>query len=147
MNRNLYYILTGIISLVLVTIFWWSIEIANPLPIEVSFVIGVALFYLIRSRVSTIIEDERSVRINEKSAMRTLEVFWVLFFASSMGTFIPMISRHSIPPPFPRPPPEGFPLRIFGILQLVLLCTMIFLYVGFRIYYSRKFGEWDTDEE
>jgi hypothetical protein len=24
---------------------------------------------------------------------------------------------------------------------------MIFLYVGFRVYYARKYGEWETDEE
>jgi uncharacterized membrane protein len=35
----------------------------------------------------------------------------------------------------------------FAILQMALLCLMIFLYVGFRMYYARKYGDWDTDEE
>jgi hypothetical protein len=38
-------------------------------------------------------------------------------------------------------------LRMIGFFQLTMLCLMIFLYVGFRIYYARKYGEWDTDEE
>jgi hypothetical protein len=38
-------------------------------------------------------------------------------------------------------------LKMIGYLQLGLLCLMIFLYVGFRLYYARKFGEWETDEE
>jgi uncharacterized membrane protein len=36
---------------------------------------------------------------------------------------------------------------MMGFVQLGFLCLMIFLYVAFRIYYARKYGEWDTDEE
>jgi hypothetical protein len=38
-------------------------------------------------------------------------------------------------------------LGYFGYLQLALLFLMFFLYVGFRIYYAHKYGEWETDEE
>jgi len=38
-------------------------------------------------------------------------------------------------------------LGYFGYLQLSFLFLMFFLYVGFRIYYARKYGEWETDEE
>jgi hypothetical protein len=34
-----------------------------------------------------------------------------------------------------------------GLLQLGLLGLMILLYGGFRIYYARKFGDWESDEE
>jgi hypothetical protein len=37
--------------------------------------------------------------------------------------------------------------KMIGYIQLGLLCLMIFLYVGFRFYYARKFGDWETDEE
>ena len=43
--------------------------------------------------------------------------------------------------------PEMLGPRLMGYFQLGLLCLMIFLYVGFRIYYARKYGEWETDEE
>jgi len=36
---------------------------------------------------------------------------------------------------------------MMGYFQLGLLCLMIFLYVGFRMYYARKYGEWEIDEE
>jgi uncharacterized membrane protein len=147
MNRNIYYVLVGIIAFVLVGIFWWSVQIYNPLPIMVAFIIGVILFYFIRGRVSSIVDDERTNLINEKAALRTLEVFWVIFFVFSLGAFIPEENHHRFPPPFPHSPPGGFPIHIFALVQMLLLCTMIFLYVGFRIYYARKFGEWDTDEE
>jgi uncharacterized membrane protein len=147
MNRNIYYVLVGIIAFVLVGIFWWSVQIYNPLPIMVAFIIGVILFYLIRGRVSSIVDDERTNLINEKAALRTLEVFWVIFFVFSLGAFIPEEDHHRFPPPLPHSPPGGFPIHIFALVQMLLLCTMIFLYVGFRIYYARKFGEWDTDEE
>ena len=47
-----------------------------------------------------------------------------------------------------RVPDDGL-IRLghFGYLQLALLFLMFFLYVGFRIYYARKYGEWETDEE
>ncbi|MDV0442106.1 DUF2178 domain-containing protein [Methanorbis furvi] len=38
-------------------------------------------------------------------------------------------------------------LGIFGVIQILLLVLMIFIYAAFRIYYSHKFGEWDDDEE
>jgi hypothetical protein len=30
---------------------------------------------------------------------------------------------------------------------MILLCCIAFLYIGFRVYYARKYGEWDSDEE
>ncbi len=47
-----------------------------------------------------------------------------------------------------RAPNDGLiRLGYFGYMQLALLFLMFFLYVGFRIYYARKYGEWETDEE
>jgi hypothetical protein len=48
---------------------------------------------------------------------------------------------------FTEKPPGILSPRMMGYFQLGLLCLMIFLYVGFRIYYARKYGEWETDEE
>lgn len=38
-------------------------------------------------------------------------------------------------------------LGIFGAIQILLLILMLFIYVGFRVYYSHQLGEWDDDEE
>ena len=50
----------------------------------IAFVVGVVLLYLVYRRVEDFIEDERSARITEKAAMRTLQVFWVCFCAFSI---------------------------------------------------------------
>lgn len=50
---------------------------------------------------------------------------------------------------FPAPPEmiAISHLGIFGVIQILLLVLMLFIYVAFRMYYSHKFGEWDDDEE
>ena len=78
----------------------------------------------------------------------TFQVFWVVFCTISIGAVMQILYV----PTFPREhlevrPPEMLGPRMMGYFQLGLLCLMIFLYVGFRIYYARKYGDWETDEE
>ena len=149
MKKNAFYIVIGCIALLLLGIFSYSVEIDKPWPIEVAFVIAVISIYLIRKKVTDLIEDERSARITEKAALRTMQVFWVVFCAFSIGAVTRILETPTFPTGryFLPPPPEGFPLRSFGFVQLGLLCLMIFLYVGFRMYYAKKYGDWETDEE
>jgi hypothetical protein len=80
--------------------------------------------------------------------VRTFQVFWVGFCALSIGVVMEILYIPSFPRErLPVHPPQILPPRMLGYLQLALLCMMIFLYVGFRIYYARKYGEWETDEE
>lgn len=151
MKRNLYYILVGLIALVEVIFFWLAVDTRNPLLIEIAFPIGILLIYLAKRQVEEIIEDERTVLINQKAALRTLEIFWVIFFALSIGAVViglsgrfPYGAPNALPPP---PHPEFRHFSIFGIGQMAILCLMIFSYVGFRIYYARQYGEWEKDEE
>jgi len=150
MKRNTFFIFAGIVALLEVGILSISIEMNNPLPIQVGFVIGIVLVYAARRMVADVIQDERTVLISQKSALRTLEVFWVIFFLLSIGGVIygfnrPFPVRPHLPAP-PAEPPIGL-FGIFGFIQLALLCLMIFLYVGFRIYYARQYGEFEKDEE
>ena len=155
MKRNTFYLLAGIVALAEVGIFWLSVEIERPILIQVAFVLGVLLIYLARRKVEETIEDERTAVITQKAALRTLEVFWVVFFAVSLGSAVvafsrPLGLRPHPPGPHEMIPPDALDLPVFGgfaIFQMALLCLMIFLYVGFRMYYARKYGEWDTDEE
>ncbi len=148
MKKNTFYIFIGCIALALIAMLWYSVETRQPLPIEAAFIAGIVLVYIARRRVEDLIEDERSVKITEKAAVRTFQIFWVIFFAFSIGAVMEILHV----PEFPRPfrsehPPEILPPRLMGYIQLALLCLMIFLYVGFRIYYARKYGEWEIDEE
>jgi uncharacterized membrane protein len=154
MKKNTFYLFGGCIALVLLAIFWYSVEThIPPLLIESAFIIAIGISYLARKKVTDLIEDERSARITEKAALRTFQVFWVVFCAISIGAVMNMLYL----PQFPRQrfsdpsqeilSREVLPPRMMGYLQLGLLCLMIFLYVGFRIYYARKYGDWETDEE
>lgn len=155
MKKNAFYLIVGCIALVLLAIFWYSVELHIRLITEISFVIAIAIIYLIRGRVTDFVEDERTARISEQAALRTFQVFWVIFCALSIGAvmqilYIPSFPReavelHAADPAVPKVILAG--PRLMGYFQLGLLCLMIFLYVGFRIYYARKYGEWDTDEE
>jgi uncharacterized membrane protein len=148
MKKNTFYILIGCIALALIAMLWYSVETRQPLPIEAAFIAGIVLVYLARRRVEDLIEDERSVKITEKAAVRTFQVFWVIFFAFSIGAVMEILHVPEVPRPFhPEQPPVILPPRLMGYIQLGILCLMIFLYVGFRIYYARKYGEWETDEE
>jgi uncharacterized membrane protein len=148
MKKNTFYLIFGCIALALLAIFWYSVELHAPLLIEIAFIIGIALVYLAKRKVTDIINDERDVKITEQATMRTMQVFWVVFCAFSIGAVMEILRV----PTFPRPgtgtrPADILPPRMMGYIQLGLLCLMIFLYVGFRIYYAKKYGDFETDEE
>jgi uncharacterized membrane protein len=148
MKKNTFYLLVGFIALILLGLFWYSVELHRPFLIEIAFIIAIVIVWFARKRVTDIIDDERTAKITEQAAMRTFQVFWVVFAAFSIGAvmqmlYVPKISREV----FLAKPVDMMPPRIMGFVQLGLLCLMIFLYVGFRVYYARKYGEWETDEE
>jgi uncharacterized membrane protein len=148
MKKNTFYLVVGCIALALLAIFWYSVEVHIRFLVEVAFIIAIVIIYALRRTVTDIIEDERTAKISEQAALRTFQVFWVIFCALSIGAvmqilYVPTFPREDIPV---RPHEIAGP-RIMGYFQLGLLCLMIFLYVGFRIYYARKYGEWETDEE
>lgn len=151
MKQNTFYFLTGIIGLAEVGCFWISVVLRNPAIIVVTFILGVLLIYASKRTISDRTDDERSALITQKAGARTLEIFWILFFAISLGSLVMGFATPlGIPPPpkpFPRVPHDEPNLGYFGLLQMILLCGMVFLYIGFRVYYARKYGEWDKDEE
>jgi uncharacterized membrane protein len=152
MKRNTFYLIGGFAAVILLAIFWYSDETHTPLLITIAFLVAVVLLYFMRKRVKDFAEDERAARITEKAALRTLQVFWVLFCAFSIGAIAQILQEPSFPPRelvpvAQRHTPEILHLRSLGYVQLGLLCLTIFLYVGFRLYYARKYGEWETDEE
>lgn len=159
---NIFYLLIGIIALIEVGIFWLSIELDNAIIIQVAVILGIIVIYLAKRNVEAGLEDERTQFIAQKAALSTLEVFWVIFFVISLGSVVMGMNRplHFQTPRFPGsqgpPPPDiEFTLPVvsqetfgkFGFMQLGLLCLIIFLYIGFRIYYGRKYGASESDEE
>lgn len=148
MKKNTFYLLAGCIALILLVIFWYSVEIHNPLFIEIAFIVGIAGAYFARKWVTDLIDDERSAKITEQAVLRTFQVFWVGFCALSIGAVMQILYVPQFPKEYLlKRSPELLSPRMMGYFQLGLLCLMIFLYVGFRMYYARKYGEWETDEE
>ncbi|WP_440950490.1 DUF2178 domain-containing protein [Methanosphaerula subterraneus] len=149
MKRNGFYLLLGIVAIVLVCIFWYSVEHNLALLMELSFVAAVAIVYYVKVNYTDFTEDERDIKIAEQAMGRTMQVFWVAFCAVSIGGVMQLLHVPSFAPR--QPPPANivgeFSPKMMGFLQLGLLCLMIFLYVGFRLYYARKYGDWETDEE
>ena len=176
MKQNTFYLLAGIVGLVEVGLFYLSVEFRNPLLIIAGFILGILLLYAAQRRITDRRVDERAALITQKAGVSTFTVFWVVFFATSLGS---AVMGFGVPefPHNPRPSRDGGPgmmnvsmsspgelpalpatganvpndglirLGYFGYIQLALLFLMFFLYVGFRIYYARKYGEWETDEE
>jgi len=148
MKKNTFYIFFGCIALALLAIFWYSVELTMPLLIEIAVIAGIVLVYLAKRKITDSINDERDVKITEQATARTMQVFWVIFCAFSIGAVMEILRV----PTFRRMPPgtrpvDILPPRMMGYIQLGLLCLMIFLYVGFRIYYAKKYGDFETDEE
>ncbi|MDD1674415.1 MAG: DUF2178 domain-containing protein, partial [Methanomicrobiales archaeon] len=85
MKRNTFYIVIGIVAFIEIAIFWFSIQLHNPLPIQLAFIAGIIFVYAVRRLVEEPIEDERTNLITQKAALRTLEIFWVIFFVVSLG--------------------------------------------------------------
>jgi uncharacterized membrane protein len=148
MKKNIFYLLVGCVALALLLIFWYSLEIHISLFIELAFIVGVVLIILARSKVTDRVDDERDIKITEQATIRTMQIFWVIFCLFSIGAVMELLHI----PEFPRlsssmHTPVILPPRLMGYIQLGLLCLMIFLYVGFRIYYAKKYGDFETDEE
>jgi len=160
-KQNIFYLLAGIIALIEVGIFWVSLRLDMSIIIQAAVIIGIILLYLARTKVEKGFEDERTQFIAQKAATSTLWVFWVIFFVISLGSIIIGLNRsiHFRPPPFPgsQSPPSDIQFSVpivgpelfnqLGFFQLGMLCLIIFLYLGFRIYYGRKYGASASDEE
>ncbi|MCX6684686.1 MAG: DUF2178 domain-containing protein [Methanoregula sp.] len=148
MKKNTFYLIFGCIAIALLAIFWYSVELHTPLFIEIAFIVGIVLVYLAKRNVTDILHDERDMKITEQATMRTMQIFWVVFCAFSILTVmeilrVPTFSRSTLT----FRSQDILPPRMIGYIQLGLLCLMIFLYVGFRIYYAKKYGDFETDEE
>lgn len=160
MKRNTFYLLTGIVILLEVVGVYLAALNRVPLVATIGIIAGIIVLYLARRHIDDIIEDERMLLITQKAALRTLQVFWTIFFALSVGGIafgfgnllgIPNRVPWHPPPPVPVDGASEFvPAHNFGFLgmaQIGLLCLMLFLYVGFHMYYAKKYGEWEDDEE
>lgn len=170
MKKNTFYLIFGLIAVSLLLLFWLSIELSNPWIIAISVLLFAILFLFLKKRVTDLDEDERTVLIEMKAAAATIKASAVLFLTVNLATTVyvfsgplgfhlftynrlkdPMIPAggYESIPYFPVPP-DTIPileLGLFAVLQLCLIVFALFIYAGFRLYYTHKFGVWGEDEE
>jgi len=132
MKRNIFYLCIAAVAFVEVAIFWISVEIADPLPSVIAIILGIIGIYLARRHIDEVIEDERTQKITEITALRTLQITWVGLFLFALWIIIEALG-------------EGFrrfnrPMGILGFRLLVVLCGIIVLYVILSLYYNKKYG-------
>jgi len=170
MKKNTFYIICGLFAVSLLLLFWLSIGLSSPAIIAVSVVVCAVLFFILKKRVTDLDEDERSILIDMKTASATIKASVVLFLTVNLAAIVYVFSgplgfhsftysrpKDSLIPaggfesiPYFPVPPETIPisqLGLFAVLQLIMIVAALFIYVGFRFYYVRKFGVWGEDEE
>lgn len=144
MKKNTAYIITAFIALIEIGVIWWATDYNRPPSMEilsVALAAGIIIAYFLMENAKKTEPkgtDERVELINSKSALRTLQIFWILSFSILLVTIIRFIDFE-----------KDVRRVIFGPLfsQLLMLVGIIFLFVAFRVYYNNKYGGYDTDEE
>ncbi|HJJ30923.1 MAG TPA: DUF2178 domain-containing protein [Methanocorpusculum sp.] len=151
MKKNIYYIICGILAVLLVVLFYVFIQIRLPLLIIPAVIIAVLLCFILKRRISDSEMDERQVLIDMKTASATLKAGAALLL---IGNIPIIIYAFSVPPmimPMPHfRPPDVVPLGILGqiaIFELILLAAVVLVYAGIHIHYTHKYGGDIADEE
>lgn len=132
MKRNYFYLCIAAVAFIEVAIFWVSVDIHDPLPTVLAIILGIIGIYVARKYVDEVIEDERTRKITEITALRTLQITWVALFLYALWIIIEALGvdfRH-----FNRP------LGILGFRLLAILSGIIVLYVALSLYYNKKYG-------
>lgn len=75
MDTRTYWVCSLIVTIIVAGLVYWAVKIGNPYLAMITLLWAVGTLYLCRKRVHEVIEDERNVRINERAAMKALEVF------------------------------------------------------------------------
>ncbi|HJJ38974.1 MAG TPA: DUF2178 domain-containing protein [Methanocorpusculum sp.] len=151
MKKNSYYIVCGVLAVLLVALLYLFIQIRLPLLIIPAILIAVFICFILRRRIPSADLDEREILIDMKTASATLKIGAALIIVANLPI---AVFAFSVPPmimPMPHfQPPEVIPLGILGqiaIFELLLLAAIVLLYAGIYIYYSHKYGGDIADEE
>ncbi|MFH0968716.1 MAG: DUF2178 domain-containing protein [Methanobacteriota archaeon] len=140
MKQHTYFLLLGLIALIEVGIFIWSVGNLEPLVMTAAVIIGVLAAWIIRQLVDEVIADERTHLITEKSALRTLQVLGVILFSYALGGVVISLRGEVFGP-------YSYQVARFSFLLMFIVFLMIIAYVLFLSWYERKYGAGGEDEE
>jgi uncharacterized membrane protein len=139
MKKAVFYFLTFAIILLEFVLFGWAIRMGTPLLSVAALVLGIAVIYIARMYVDEVIEDERTQKIREKTAVTTLQITWVALLVFSVWMIIEGAAFRG-PGGFPVPP-EIRRLGIFGFGLLLTDVAMVVAFVLLSFYYRKQYGE------
>ena len=140
MKQHTYFLLLGLIALIEVGIFFWSVGNLEPWVMTAAVIIGVLAAWITRQLVDEVISDERTHRITEKAALRTLQILGVILFSYALGGVVISL-RGEVFGPFSNQ------VARFSFLLMFIVFLMIIVYVLFLSWYERKYGAGGEDEE
>jgi uncharacterized membrane protein len=132
MKRVMYYLYAAMIAFIEVLVFAWSVETGDPGPTIIAVATGIALLYFGKSYVDEVTGDERTQKIDEITALRTLQITWVALLLYALWLIIEAFSE--------GPGHYNRVVGAYGFRMMFLLCCIILLYVVLSLYYNKKYG-------
>ena len=126
MDKREYTVCVIATATVIGAIFAFSVVSGNFILPLIAVIIGMFIMYLCKKKVEGVIQDERTYRIAEHSAMRTIQILGPL--TAIMGVVTLAMSESGY-----------FKLAEIGYTLLYFNIALLGLYMFFYGYYSRKY--------
>lgn len=133
MKKNVFSLLIAAVAIFELLLFAWATARGTPVPFVAGLILGIAVVYIARMYVEEIVEDERTQKIREKTALTTLQISWIALLVFSSWMIIEGAGS--------RVNPEIRRLGIFGIGLLLVTAGMIAAFILLSFYYRKQFGE------
>lgn len=133
MNQKRYILYGTLIAVPMAVLGGWSIVEGEPVVFMSAVTVSAILFHFLRTRVTEVIEDERTCKISEKASLRTVQV--VGLPALITGQVLLCLSKVG----YEDLGQIGEPLAFFAIVLFVV-------YLIFYGYYTRKYGSGAHEE-
>jgi len=133
MKKTVFYLLIAIIAAFEVVLFRWAVGRGEPFPFVTGLLLGIAVIYIARMYVEDLVEDERTTKIRERTALSTLQISWIALLAFSLWMIIEGAGN--------RLNPELRRLGLFGLGLVMVNAAMIIVFVLLSFYYRKQYGE------
>ncbi len=127
MQTRTYWICSLIVMVIVAVLVFWAVRAGNPWLAVITLLWAVGTLSICRNRVNEVIEDERNVRINEKAAMKALEVFVI-------GSVISGVVLYSLSN-------QEADFTQAGLTLGIAVTVLLLIYAIFQTHYGRLPGE------
>ena len=143
MKKNNYYIIASLIILIAAIIIYGAVSVWGPsamIPVAGLVIISAITVYVLRNRIDdALVTDELISRINEMAATRSLQITWLLLFASVIANLsLILIADNDI---------LRTRMLYLAMPFVINLAVMLLIYAIFRIYYTKMYTGSEDDEE